>query len=53
MMGRKESNQTKQRSGPTDLDPNRLTLIVFLKDFFEKLEKKVNRRQYMHQIKAP
>ena len=39
-MGRKESNQTKQRSGPTDLDPNRLTLIVFLKDFFEKLEKK-------------
>ena len=35
----------KPRSGPTNLDPNCLTLMIFLKEFFEKVDFKISRRQ--------
>ena len=41
-----DPDQARQNVGP-DLDPNCLTLMVFLKEFFETVdfEKKISRRQ--------
>ena len=54
-------NQFGTRSGPTkcqqnvrpDLDPNCLTLMVFLKDFFEKVDFEKNQQMAKKHAKLP